>query len=731
MKPTAGLHFLKDLWDEKEAAGLDEPELLRYRSNLLGADLRITNFAGGNTSSKIAMPDPLTSEPAEVLWVKGSGGDLGSIRRSGLATLYLDKLLALEARYKGVSEEDAMVALYPLCTFGVNPVAASIDTPLHGFLPFRHVDHLHPDWGIALAAASNGKQKLSEFNEKFGHSMVWVPWFRPGFELAMMLRRAVQQNPGCDGVVLGGHGLFTWGDTQRQCYLNTLTIIDQLGQFVQDHVDGKGKGVFGGAVAEPREDRKDLAVELLPVLRGAVSQQKRMIGSWSDAPDVLRFVNSKDSAALAHLGTSCPDHFIRTKIRPLFVPAAPGDNLAALKKKIEEALEHYRAEYASYYQRHALADSPAMRDPNPTVVLMPGIGMFSFGKSKTESRIVGEFYTNAIHVMEGATALAGEAEVKEVPQAGPTAPPEAFQVCSNYVALPASEAFRIEYWALEEAKIRRQPPEKELSRRIALIVGGASGIGRAAALMAAEGGAHVMLADRDLSGAEAVAQEAWAVAGKEAVAATAVDIRSREAILDAMRATVAAFGGLDILINTAAIFPSSPSDASWSPTLDLNVTANYLLADEAAKLFAAQQLDGSVVLTSSANAVVAKRGSEAYDVSKAALSHLVRELAISLAPRVRVNGISPATVVKGSTMFPRDRVIASLTKYGIAFEPAASDDQLRDLLASFYAQRTLTHQPIEPRDCARAILFLAGPHARCTTGHLIPVDGGLPEAFLR
>lgn len=731
MKTIAALRFLEDLWDEEEAAGLDEPELLRYRSNLLGADLRITNFAGGNTSSKITMPDPLTSLPTEVLWVKGSGGDLGSIRRSGLATLYLGKLLALESRYRGVSEEDAMVALYPLCTFGVNPVAASIDTPLHGFLPFRHVDHLHPDWGIALAAAANGKEKLAEFNHEFGHAMVWLPWFRPGFELAMMLRRAVQENPGSDGVVLGGHGLFTWGDTQRQCYLNTITIIDQLGQFVQDHVQRKGKAIFGGAAVEPRENRKNLAIELLPALRGAVSQQRRMVGSWSDAPDVLRFVNSKDAAALTHLGTSCPDHFIRTKIRPLFIPAAPDDDAHALKKKIENALENYRVEYASYYRQHALPDSPAMRDPNPTVALIPGIGMFSFGKSKTESRIVGEFYLNAIHVMEGATALTGKSEVKEVPQAGPAAPHQNFQVCSNYVALPASEAFRIEYWALEEAKIRRQPPEKELGRRIALIVGGASGIGRAAALLAAERGAHIMIADRDLSGAEAVAEEARALGGKEAAAATALDIRNRDAIISAMQATVVSFGGLDILINTAAVFLASPSDATWSPTLDVNVTANYLLVDEAAKLFAAQQLDGSVVLTSSANAVVPKRGSEAYDVSKAALSHLVRELAIALAPRVRVNGISPATVVKGSTMFPRDRVIASLTKYGIDFDASSSDDDLRNLLAGFYARRTLTHQPIEPEDCARAILFLAGPHTRCTTGHLIPVDGGLPEAFLR
>jgi len=735
MKTATELRYLQDLWDEKQAAGLDEPELLRYRSNLLGADLRITNFAGGNTSSKIAMPDPLSSEPVDVLWVKGSGGDLGTMRRSGLATLYLDKLRALESRCRGVDEEDAMVALYPLCTFGVNPVAASIDTPLHGFLPFRHVDHLHPDWGIALAAAANGLEKMQEFNREYDHRLIWLPWFRPGFELAMMLRRAVAANPGCDGLVLGGHGLFTWGDTQRECYLNTITIIDQLGQFVQEHVQRKSTAIFGGAATESRSNRKELALELMPCVRGRISSQKRMIGSWCDTPDVLRFVNSKDGAALAHLGTSCPDHFIRTKIRPLYIPAAPDDDTASLKKKIDAALETYRAEYVAYYKQQAQPDSPAMRDPNPTVVLLPGIGMFSFGKTKTESRITGEFYTNAIHVMEGATSLSSAATIKDLPQAGPAAPSKAFQVFTNYVALPLQEAFRIEYWALEEAKIRRQPPEKELSRRIALIVGGASGIGRATALLAAERGAHIVIADHDLAGAETVAQEARAIAGKEAVAATAVDIRSREAIAAAMLATAAAFGGLDILINTAAVFPSSPqgsiSDTMWATTLDLNVTANYLLADEAAKLFTAQNLDGSIVLTSSANAVVAKHGSEAYDVSKAALSHLVRELAVGLAPAVRVNGISPATVVKGSTMFPRDRVIASLTKYGIAFDNTATDDQLRDQLAAFYANRTLTHQPIDPDDCARAVLFLASPHSRCTTGHLIPVDGGLPEAFLR
>lgn len=735
MNNMVTLHYLRDLWDESEAAGLDEAELLRYRSNLLGADLRITNFAGGNTSSKIAMPDPLTGRTTEVLWVKGSGGDLGSIRRSGFATLYLDKLRALKSRYRGLSDEDAMVDMYPLCAFGVNTVAASIDTPLHGFLPFPHVDHLHPDWGIALAAAANGREKMAEFNRAFGHRLIWIPWQRPGFELALMLERAIQENPGCAGLVLGGHGLFTWGDTPRACYLNTLTIIDQLGQFVLQHVQRRGEAMFGGAAGEPRRDRSELALELLPFLRGRISQQKRVIGSWRDEPDVQRFVNSRDAAALAHLGTSCPDHFVRTKIRPLFVAATAEDDAAALKRKFEGGLEIYRSEYTAYYRQHAQADSPAMRDPNPAVVLIPGVGMFSFGKSKSESRIVGEFYLNAIHVMEGATALVGTPAASQIPQAGAAAPPEAFEEFANYVALPAAEAFRIEYWALEEAKIRRQPPEKELSRRIALIVGGASGIGRAAALLAAARGAQVIIADRDLEGAEVTAQSAQAMADNEAIAVTPVDISSRGSIASAMRATVAQFGGLDLLINTAAIFPSSPqgaiADAAWASTLALNVTANYLLADEAAKLFSLQQLDGSVVLTSSANAVVAKRGSEAYDVSKAAVSHLVRELAVALAPRVRVNGISPATVVKGSTMFPRDRVIASLKKYGIAFDPSASDDQLRDTLAAFYAGRTLTHQPIEPEDCARAILYLAGPHARCTTGHLIPVDGGLPEAFLR
>jgi rhamnose utilization protein RhaD (predicted bifunctional aldolase and dehydrogenase)/NAD(P)-dependent dehydrogenase (short-subunit alcohol dehydrogenase family) len=729
------LQYLADLWDESHAKTLDSAALLRYRSNLLGSDLRITNFGGGNTSSKLEGTDPLDGQKKTVLWVKGSGGDLGSIKVEGFATLYLDKVLALARIYRGVELEDEMVGMYPLCTFGNNPAPASIDTPLHAFLPFAHVDHLHPDWGIALAASANGKEKMDEFNQKFGHKMVWLPWQRPGFELAMMLDRAVKQVPGCDGVVLGGHGLFTWGDTQRESYLNTITIIDQLGQFIEAHRSRKSSPSFGGARYKPHQQRQAIAVKLMPFLRGAVSGEHRMIGSFTDIPEVLEFINAHSAAELAHLGTSCPDHFIRTKIRPLFIDWDQAGDASQIQSAAKTALEKYRSEYAGYYKQHALKDSPAIRNANPTVVLVPGIGMFSFGKNKAEARITGEFYVNAIHVMDGAGHLDGGKCPPILPQSGPAADTSEFKVHSNYVALPASEAFRIEYWALEEAKIRRQPAAKELSGRIVLVVGGASGIGREVVLIAAQRGAHVVVADRELAAAEMVAAEAQKIAGREAAVATKIDIRDRAAIRSALDASIAAYGGIDILVNTAALFPSSPdgviSDAQWASTLEINVTANYLLADEADKVFQVQEIETSIVLTSSANAVVAKRGSEAYDVSKAAVSHLIRELAVTLSPRVRVNGISPATVVKGSTMFPRDRVKASLKKYNIPFQESASDDDLRTLLAQFYANRTLTHKPIDPKDCATAILFLAGPQAPCTTGHLIPVDGGLTEAYLR
>jgi rhamnose utilization protein RhaD (predicted bifunctional aldolase and dehydrogenase)/NADP-dependent 3-hydroxy acid dehydrogenase YdfG len=742
------LHFLEDRWDFARAATLDEPELLRYRSNLLGSDLRITNFAGGNTSSKIMEADPLTGERVEVLWVKGSGGDLGSIKRSGFATLYMDKLLALERRYQGVDTEDEMAGMYPLCAFRNNPVAASIDTPLHGFLPFPHVDHLHPDWGIALAASANGKAKMDEFNREFGHRLVWVPWQRPGFELAMMMKRAVEENPGCDGIVLGGHGLFTWGQTQRECYLNTLTVIDQLGQFIGRH--GRGKVRFGGEAQPARAGRRELAAQIAPFLRGRISAKHRYIADFSDDADVMQFADSADAREMAFLGTSCPDHFIRTKIRPLFVPWVAGEDLQALKNHIDCSLAEYRNQYRTYYKTFATQDSPAIRDASPTVVLIPGMGMFSFGKNKTEARITGEFYTNAIHVMEGASVLGeGDGAPSEqkslaggpgsvpgtVPQCPPGMDPASFKVFSNYVALPAIEAFRIEYWGLEEAKIRRQPAEKELSRRVALVIGGASGIGREVARLATARGAHVFIADRNAEGAALVAAELASVASPEFVSSSGVDIRNRESIREVLGGAALAFGGIDMLINTAAIFPSTLDgeipDEMWADTMAVNVTANYLLADEAAKMFEEQGLHGNIVFTSSANAVVAKRGSEAYDVSKAALSHLIRELAVSMAPNVRVNGISPATVVRGSTMFGRDRLRASLKKYNIPFRESFSDEELSSRLAAFYAERTLTNKAIDPADCAEAILFLASPRARCTTGHVVPVDGGLTEAFQR
>jgi rhamnose utilization protein RhaD (predicted bifunctional aldolase and dehydrogenase)/NAD(P)-dependent dehydrogenase (short-subunit alcohol dehydrogenase family) len=731
--PSPVLHFLEDRWDPIVAAGLDEPELLRYRSNLLGSDLRITNFAGGNTSSKVVDIDPLTGESVEVLWVKGSGGDLGSIKRAGFATLYQNKLLALEHLYKGVGTEDDMVPMYALCAFRNNSVAASIDTPLHGFLPFPHVDHLHPDWGIALAASANGKEKMEEFNREFGHRLIWVPWQRPGFELAMMMKHSVEKNLGCDGIVLGGHGLFTWGQTQRECYLNTLNVIDQLGQFIERH--GRGKVRFGGEAVPARADRKADAIQIAPFLRGRISAQQRFISNFSDDADVLQFVDSVNAKQLAFLGTSCPDHFIRTKIRPMFVPWGASEGLDELKQSIDESLAQYRNQYRAYYEAFATPDSPAIRDASPTIVLIPGMGMFSYGKNKTEARITGEFYKNAIHVMEGASLL-GEGEFKgTLPQCGESMDPASFKTHTNYVALPAVEAFRIEYWAMEEAKIRRQPPEKELSRRVALVVGGASGIGREVAKLAAIRGAHVFVADRNEAGAAEVANELGSYASKEFTGSSSMDIRSRQSIREVLGAAALAFGGIDILINTAAIFPSTLSgeipDEMWSDTMAINVTANYLLADESGKLFEEQGLHGNIVFTSSANAVVAKRGSEAYDVSKAALSHLIRELAVSMAPNVRVNGISPATVVKGSTMFPRDRVRASLKKYNIPYQESFSDEELRSRLAAFYAERTLTNKMIDPADCAEAILFLASPRARCTTGHVVPVDGGLTEAFQR
>jgi rhamnose utilization protein RhaD (predicted bifunctional aldolase and dehydrogenase)/NAD(P)-dependent dehydrogenase (short-subunit alcohol dehydrogenase family) len=735
---TVETTFLKNLWDDREATRLESQplELLRYRSNLLGADLRITNFGGGNTSSKFDLPDPLTGAATRVMAVKGSGGDLRSIGTSGFAVLYQDKLEALIERYRGEAFEDEMVAFYPLCAFGENRIAASIDTPLHSFLPFPHVDHLHPDWAIALAASANGKARLEQFNQKYGRQIVWVPWQRPGFELALMLRKAVEDYPGCDGIILGGHGLFTWGDTQKDCYLSSIKTIDQMGEFVQEHAKKSSRPEFGGAIASTAADRESIAGALLPYLRGAVSSNRRVIAHYDSSDDALAFANSDWAEPLCQLGTSCPDHFLRTRISPLYLRWKPEDGLAALKQQIADRLATYREDYKKYYQAHAEKDSPALRDSNPSVVVVPGIGLFGFGKDKREARITSEFFVNAIHVMAGASALEDAAgKTGPAPQARRAEQAGEFKSYRNYVALPRSEAFRIEYWALEEAKLQRMPPEREFSRRIVVVVGGASGIGREVALGLAKRGAHVVVADLNAASAEAVAKEVAALSSPELVLGVPLDLSSRDSITAAFRATVMKFGGLDVVINTAAIFPTpapgTPPEQTWGLAMSINVTSNHVLADEAAKILKEQGLPASVVLTSSANAVVAKAGSEPYDVSKAAINHLIRELAIGLGPLVRVNGIAPATVIEGSSMFPRDRVMVSLKKYNIEFSEEENTETLRRKLAEFYARRTITRRPILPTDCANAILFLAGDQSGKTTGHVIPVDGGLPEAFLR
>jgi rhamnose utilization protein RhaD (predicted bifunctional aldolase and dehydrogenase)/NAD(P)-dependent dehydrogenase (short-subunit alcohol dehydrogenase family) len=729
---------LKDLWDEQKARSLgdDQLALLRYRSNLLGADLRITNFGGGNTSSKFELTDPFTRSPTRGLAVKGSGGDIGSITESGFAILYLDRLEQLKKIYRGEKYEDEMVSYYPLSAFGHNRVAASIDTALHAFLPFDHVDHLHPDWAIALAASANGKQKLADFNRQFGRKIAWLPWQRPGFELALMLERAVAENPGAEGLILGGHGLFTWGNTQRECYLNSIRTIDEMGEFILAHQQKKGS-LFGGVDVPAAPDRAAIATSVLPALRGAVSSNRRVIAHFADHEDALTFANSKWARELSAVGTSCPDHFLRTRVSPMYVPWDPQtEDVKALKSRIQEQVLQYRDDYRKYYEAYADKDSPKLRDTNPSVVIIPGVGLFGFGKSKKEARITTEFFINAIHVMAGANALEDGVAPSPLPQAKTPEQSKEFTHFHNYVALPRSEAFRIEYWALEEAKLQRMPPEAEFSRKIALVIGGASGIGREVALLLARKGAHIVVADFDEAGAAKVAEEAGAISARDQVAHTKVNLGAAPSLAEAVKFTIAQFGGIDGVVNTAAIYPvASPNgeltEAQWANTFLINVTGNYLLARESDWVFKDQNLPLSMVLTSSANAAVPKKGSEAYDTSKAAVNHLVRELAIKLGPHVRVNGIAPATVVAGSTMFARDRVIQSLEKYKIAFSENESTEELRSKLADFYAQRTLTKRPVMPQDCANAIVWLLSDQSAKTTGHIIPVDGGLPEAFLR
>jgi rhamnulose-1-phosphate aldolase/alcohol dehydrogenase len=725
--------YVTDLWNDAEAAKLAGVDRLVYRSNKLGSDQRITNTGGGNTSSKLMEKNPLTGENVEVLWVKGSGGDLRTSTRNNFSSLYQSKLLGLQKTYaartdKGLKSqaEDDMVAAYNHTTYNLNPRASSIDTPLHSFIPVKFVDHMHPNAVIAIAASANC-EKLAQ--EIFGGEMAYVKWMRPGFELGLAMQDIVQQNPKATAIMMGQHGFISWANDDKECYLRTLDFIERAAQFIEAKYQLKGGDAkaFGGTkyqILAP-EKRNEVFSAILPWLRGQMSQQKRFIATIQNDEKILRFVNSNDAPRLAELGTSCPDHFLRTKIKPLYVAWNPQtEDAAALKKKLADGLVQYRKDYSVYYDKCKHANSPAMRDPGPTVVLIPGLGMVAWGNDKSESRVTAEFYNCAVEVMRGAEAI------------------------DKYIALPQQEAFDIEYWLLEEAKLKRMPAEKELARQVIVVIGAGSGIGKETAHRLVKEGAHVVCVDLIADAADMTAKEITDKYGLGiGVAGTGVsncgpaiglaaNITDRASIRKMLDQVVLAYGGFDSICVTAGIFVPSDTtghipDDKWALTFNINVTGSYLVGDEAFKTWKEQGLKGQLVLTTSANAAVAKKGSVAYDVSKAAGNHLVRELAIELAPLVRVNGVAPATVVQGSAMFPRDRVTGSLAKYNIPYTDDEATESLVKKLAQFYADRTLTKALITPADQAEAYFLLVSQRLSKTTGQIITVDGGLHEAFLR
>ena len=725
--------YVNYLWDDTVASTLDPVGRLVYRSNILGSDQRITNTGGGNTSAKIGEQDPLTGEKAEVLWVKGSGGDLRTSKRENFSSLYQTRLIELQSLYarepeKGAKTpaEDKMVGMYTHATFNLNPRPPSIDTPLHAFIPFRHVDHMHPNAAISVAAAKNSEKLTKEI---YGEEVIWTPWLRPGFELGLALQRLVEEHPRAKGAILGQHGLINWANDDKECYKLTLSLIEKAAEYIETKYQEKGGDAqaFGGQKYQALDEapRREAFAAILPWLRGQVSQQKRFVGTVQDDEKILRFVNSHHAARLAELGTSCPDHFLRTKIKPLYVDLYPQlEDAATLKNKLERGMEKYRKDYAQYYQRCKRENSPALRDPNPTVILIPGLGMVAWGKDKSESRVTAEFYNCAVEVMRGSEAI------------------------DEYIALPQQEAFDIEYWLLEEAKLQRMPAEKELARQVVIVIGAGSGIGKEVVHRIVKDGAHAVCVDLNQGAAEATAKEITDKYGVGiGVAGTGIsncgpaiglsgNITDRASVRTVLNNAVLAYGGFDSIAVTAGIFVAPDTtghipDDKWALTFSINVTGSYIVADEAAKTWKEQGLRGNLVLTTSANAAVAKKGSLAYDTSKAAANHLTRELAIELAPLVRVNAVAPATVVQGSAMFPRERVIASLAKYQIPYSADEPTESLTRKLAQFYADRTLTRSPITPADQAEAFYVLLTNRLSKTTGQVITVDGGLIEAFLR
>jgi len=702
---TTQFKHVSYLWDEAKAAELagDEVALLIYRSNLLGADLRLTNYGGGNTSCKVMAKDPLTGQETEVMWVKGSGGDLGTLKKSGLAALYVDRLRSLKNIYRGVEHEDEMVELFNHCIFDLSSKAPSIDTPLHGFLPFAHIDHLHPDAAIAIAAAKDGKKITQElFNGQIG----WVEWKKPGFELGLQLKACLDANPGIRGIMLGSHGLFTWGNTAYESYINTLEVIEKCAEYLEQNYGKKGP-VFGGQKIQslPEADRKKQAAAIAPVLRGFTSSERNMIGHFTDDPRVLEFINSNDLDRLAPLGTSCPDHFLRTKISPLVLDLQPGEDLsdvAAIKERLAPAFEAYRKMYTEYYETCKHPNSPAIRDTNPVIILYPGVGLFSFSKDKQTARVAAEFYTNAINVMKGAEAI------------------------SEYTSLPRQEAFNIEYWLLEEAKLQRMPKPKALSGRIALITGSAGGIGKAIAKKFVEEGAVVILNDMNAERLQGAGEEFKKQFGRDSYATAVMDVTKEDEILGAMEVAALAFGGVDIIVNNAGLSISKSiadhTEKDWDLLYDVLVKGQFFVTQAAVAVMKKQAIGGDIINIVSKNALVSGPNNAGYGSAKAAQLHLSRLNAAELgADKIRVNVVNPDAVISDSNIWAGGWAEGRAKAYGITVAE----------LPAYYAKRTLLNEIILPDDIANACFAFTGGLLGKSTGNVLNVDGGVAMGFVR
>jgi rhamnulose-1-phosphate aldolase/alcohol dehydrogenase len=697
---TSAPKRLANLWDDAKAAAMSEPERLVYRSNLLGSDKRVTNYGGGNTSSKIMQKDPLTGQDVEVLWVKGSGGDSASIKLDGFSTLYMDKLRGLKNLYRGVEFEDEMVGYLPHATFNLNPRAASIDTPLHAYVNRPFVDHMHPDAIIAIAASKNSKELTKQI---FGDTIGWLPWKKPGFELGLWLGKFCEENPNAKGLILESHGLFTWGDTPKECYETTIGIINQAIEWFEQQTEGKT--IFGGAAVQslPADQRRAIAARLMPKIRGFISEDSHKLGHFDDSAAVLEFVNSNNLRPLAALGTSCPDHFLRTKIRPLvidFDPAKP--DVDAVIAGLADQIAAYRVDYQAYYDRCKHDNSPAVRDPNAVVYLMPGVGMFTFAKDKATARISGEFYVNAINVMRGSSTV------------------------SEYQGLPEQEAFDIEYWLLEEAKLARMPKPKSLAGQIALVTGGAGGIGKATAVRLLREGACVVLADIDENALGEATAELGKVFGADFVRPVKLNVTQEAVVIAGFAEAVVEFGGLDILVSNAGIASSAPIEETslelWNKNMDILSTGYFLVSREAFRLFRQQKIGGNVVFVASKNGLAASPNASAYCTAKAAEIHLARCLALEgAAEQIRVNVVNPDAVLRGSKIWAGEWLEQRASTY-------KTD---KDGLEEMYRERSMLKRSVFPEDIAEAIYFFASDASAKSTGNIINVDAGNAQSFTR